>query len=74
MKLPHTMLDRVLQLRAEEYVGSLYVGATVDTYDRGRYLAGTGWDQFLDEALAVQGLRLDGDVVVPGPYQRRERT
>jgi hypothetical protein len=64
VKLPHTMLDGALKLRAAEYAASLYVGATVDANDR-RYLAETGWGQFLDEALATRDLMLDGDQVVP---------
>lgn len=72
-KLPHTLLDTVLKIRAHEYAGSLYVGAIVDESDW-RYLDETDWGRFLDEALAERGLQLDGDVVVCGPYQRRTGT
>lgn len=72
-KLPHTLLTVVLKIRAQEYAGSLYPGATVDARDR-VYLAETGWEEFLDEALRERGLQLDGDVVIPGPYEQREET
>jgi len=73
-KLPHTLLDTVLKIRAHEYAASLYVGATVDANDW-RYLEErTDWWKFLDEALAERGLLLDGDTVICGPYQRRTGT
>jgi hypothetical protein len=62
--LPHSMLDGALKLRAQEYAGSLYPGATVDASDR-VYLAEKAWGQLLEEALAERGLALDGDTVVP---------
>jgi hypothetical protein len=64
MTLPHSMLDGALRHRAEEYASTLYPGATVDANDW-RYLDGTEWGRFLDEALADRGLALDGDQVVP---------
>lgn len=73
MKLPHALLGGVLRVRAQEYAGSLYPGATVDARDR-VYLAETGWEEFLEEALAERGLQLDGDVVIPGPYEQQEET
>lgn len=68
--LPHTLLDGALKVRAREYAASLYPGAVVDAHDRA-YLAGTGWESLLDEALAERGLQLDGDQVVIGPYRRQ---
>lgn len=64
MTLPHTMLDGALRLRAAEYAASLYIGATVDANDW-RYLDGTEWGRFLEEALGERDLALDGDQVVP---------
>lgn len=66
--LPHTMLDRALLVRAHEYAGSLYPGATVDENDR-RYLAETKWGELLERALAERGLAISGDVVT-----KREET
>ena len=72
-RLPHALLSGALKVRAQEYAGSLYPGATVDARDR-VYLAEEDWGRFLDEALAERGLQLDGDVVIPGPYEQREET
>lgn len=63
-KLPHSMLDGALKVRAQEYAQTLYPGATVDANDR-VYLAETGWLDYLDEALAERGLQLDGETVTP---------
>jgi hypothetical protein len=63
-RLPHSLLDGVLKLRAEEYAATLDVGATVDANDR-VYLDGTEWGRFFDDALSARGLQLDGDTVVP---------
>jgi hypothetical protein len=66
-RLPHILLDGALRLRAEEYAGTLDIGAVVNETDR-RYLLNhldTNWAALLDEALAARGLMLDGDVVVP---------
>lgn len=71
MKLPHSLLDGVLKVRAEEYAGTLYPGATVDANDR-VYLAGTAWGRLLNEALVGRGLRLDGDAVVEVDNQLQE--
>jgi len=60
--LPHRLLDTALRLKARDYARGLYVGATVDANDK-RYLDGTNWGKFLDEALAEQGLVLVGETV-----------
>lgn len=73
VRLPHRLLDGALKLRAHEYAGSLYPGATVDARDR-VYLAENDWFRFFDEALAERGLQLDGDVVIPGPYAQQKET
>lgn len=67
--LPHALLDGVLEVRAEEYAGTLYDGARVDANDR-RYLDGTKWGGLLEKALAARGLRLAGDVVTTNEEAR----
>lgn len=62
-RLPHRLLEGALRLRAREYAGTLYPGATVDASDR-VYLAEQEWERLFSEALAERGLGISGDTVI----------